>query len=155
MAEIPDIARYLAPIRKSVTVSRPAAEAFEIFTAGLSAWWPHGRYSIHGAELATCAMEPRAGGEVYEVSKAGNRAVWGTLLLWEPPHRFVMTWHPGRPAEGAQEVEVRFSPVEGGTRVELEHRGWERLGDRAEAARKGYDGGWDEVFGTCFVDACR
>jgi len=40
------------------------------------------------------------------------------------------------------EVEVRFVPFDGCTRVELEHRGWERLGELANTARIDYDQGW-------------
>lgn len=45
------------------------------------------------------------------------------------------------------EVEVRFEPDGDGTRVELEHRGWEHYGDEAEQAMAGYEGGWDVVLG--------
>jgi hypothetical protein len=46
----------------------------------------------------------------------------------------------------ATEVEVRFVAVEPDhTRVELEHRGWERLGDLAAQARSSYEGGWPGV----------
>jgi hypothetical protein len=34
-----------------------------------------------------------------------------------------------------------------GTRIDLEHRGWERLGDRAAEARPQYDEGWESVLG--------
>lgn len=33
-----------------------------------------------------------------------------------------------------------------GTRVELEHRSWEKLGARAAEGRQGYDEGWNVVF---------
>jgi uncharacterized protein YndB with AHSA1/START domain len=42
-------------------------------------------------------------------------------------------------------VEVRFTPEDGGTRVDLEHRGWERAGAAAEKAAPQYGGGWDLV----------
>jgi hypothetical protein len=42
---------------------------------------------------------------------------------------------------------VRFVPDGDGSRVELEHRGWERLGEAAAEAREGYDTGWDTVLG--------
>ena len=43
-------------------------------------------------------------------------------------------------------MEVRFSAEgAGSTRLDLEHRGWERLGDRAVEARSGYDSGWPQV----------
>jgi hypothetical protein len=31
------------------------------------------------------------------------------------------------------------------TRVELEHRGWERLGDQGHRSRAGYESGWPSV----------
>ena len=39
-------------------------------------------------------------------------------LAWEPPNRLVYA-----PGDGT-EVEVRFEPAPGGTRVTVEHRGW-------------------------------
>ena len=95
------------------------------------------------------------GGAVWEETTAGVRHVWGTILAWEPPARLVFTWHPGREASLAQEVEVGFAAVDGGTRVTLEHRGWEVLGPAAEETRGGYVTGWDEVFVRRFGDRCR
>lgn len=37
----------------------------------------------------------RQGGRVTERLRDGSEAVWGALLVWEPPDRLVMTWHPG------------------------------------------------------------
>jgi len=144
----------LAPLVKTITVRRTPAEAFEIFTAGLARWWPFDRFSIHQADTATCAIEPRVGGRVYEVAKSGEEAPWGTVLAWEPPDRLVMAWHPGHPASSAQEVEVRFEAVAEGTRVTLEHRGWAKLGAEAEETRKSYENGWAVVFDVRFREAC-
>ena len=66
-----------------------------------------------------------------------------------------MSWHPGRPPEQAQEVELRFVAIATGTRVELEHRGWEGLGPEASAVRDRYAGGWDSVFVGNFVEFCE
>ncbi len=155
MADVRNIAPYLEPLRRSVVVRRKPEEAFEIFTARLATWWPYTTYSIHQEETVTCAVEPRVGGQIYEVSKAGERGIWGTVIAWEPPRRFAMTWHPGRAADTAQEVEVRFVQVPDGTRVELEHRGWEKLGAEAEESRTSYDGGWAHVFDVAFAEACQ
>ena len=43
------------------------------------------------------------------------------------------------------EVEVTFTPEGERTRVDLEHRGWERLGEAAEFKRTEYEAGWDGV----------
>jgi uncharacterized protein YndB with AHSA1/START domain len=148
------IAPYLEPLVKSVYVARTPAEAFEVFTAGIGRWWPLAAYSIRQAHAVTCVIEPRAGGAVYEQDDAGARFPWGEVLVWEPPRRFVMTWHPGRGAETAQEVELRFDPEGAGTRVRLEHREWQTLGADAEEARAGYAQGWEAVLGRHFAGAC-
>jgi uncharacterized protein YndB with AHSA1/START domain len=148
------IGPYLEPVRKAVTVSRPPAEAFEIFTAGFGRWWPLQRFSIGQEHAVSCAIEPRVGGEIYEVRDDGVRFPWGRVLVWEPPQRFVMTWHPGREPEVAQEVEVRFVAAGSGARVELEHRNWLRVGPDARKLRDEYAGGWESVLGKHFVDAC-
>jgi uncharacterized protein YndB with AHSA1/START domain len=146
---------YLEPVRKSVVVERTPGEAFEIFTARLAQWWPLERFSLGQADARSCVLEPRVGGEVYEVDARGARSSWGRVLVWEPPGRLVMSWHPGMPPEAAQEVEVRFTPKGSGTLVELEHRGWARLGGRAKDARDSYEGGWPAVLGEYFAGACR
>ena len=74
----------------------------------------------------------------------------GKVLIWDPPARLVLNWQLNAdfsfdPAL-ITEVEVRFiADGENATRVELEHRDLERLGDRAEAFRQQIDspGGWD------------
>jgi uncharacterized protein YndB with AHSA1/START domain len=155
-SKVERIEPYLEPLRKSVTVSCPVEHAFEVFTARVGSWWPLSKYSIGQERARGCAIESRVDGEVYETRDDGERFPWGRVLAWEPPRRFVMTWHPGRETDTAQEVEVRFTAApEGGTVVELEHRGWAVLGDRAREARESYSGGWDHVLGECFLPACR
>jgi uncharacterized protein YndB with AHSA1/START domain len=46
--------------------------------------------------------------------------------VWEPGERLVLDFflHDGG---HVTEVEVSFAPVDSGTRVTLEHRGWDRL----------------------------
>ena len=143
------------PVFVSVSVERTPLEAFLVFTAGLPRWWPLRQHSVSRVRALSCVIEPRAGGAVYEVRDDGERFPWGRVREWEPPARLVLSWHPGHPAHAAQEVEVRFGAAGGGTRVELEHRGWARLGARAAEARRSYDQGWRKVLGTHFAAACR
>lgn len=154
MSNVESILPYLEPLRREVVVGRSPAEAFEIFTSKLATWWPLDKFSLYQADAVTCGIEPRVGGEVFEVGKDGARGQWGTVLLWEPPQRFAMTWHPGREAESAQEVEVSFNAVDGGTRVVLVHRGWAKLGAQAQETRDAYEGGWPTVLDVCFAGAC-
>jgi SAM-dependent methyltransferase len=60
----------------------------------------------------------------------------GRVVSWQPGERVLLQWHQASWDTGElSDVEVRFEPVEGGTRVTLEHRGWGRLiGDAAELA---------------------
>ena len=145
---------YLEPLRKSVTVPRTVEEAFEIFTARLGSWWPKETHSISQARTRDVVVEPKVGGALFEVRDDGKRCPWGKVLVWEPPHRFVWSWHPGREPETAQEVEVRFVDIGGTTRVELEHRNWAKLGESAAESRASYAGGWKSVFEERFVAAC-
>jgi uncharacterized protein YndB with AHSA1/START domain len=96
-------------------------------------------------EDVTLVIEPRLGGRVYERVRAGREHDWGTMLAWDPPTRIAFSWHPGRDPETGQEVEVRFAAEGGGTRVELEHRGWERLVETAAEIPAHYVSGWEEV----------
>ncbi|MGQ0551268.1 MAG: SRPBCC domain-containing protein, partial [Armatimonadota bacterium] len=47
--------------------------------------------------------------------------------------------------EGETEVEVRFAPEKSGTRVDVEHRGFERLGVFGPDAAAKFRGGWPRV----------
>jgi uncharacterized protein YndB with AHSA1/START domain len=132
-------------IRKSVTVAVPVETAFRVFTEEVASWWPLATKSVGQEETETLVIEPRVGGRVYEQLRSGEEHDWGEILAWDPPRRFVFTWHPGRGAETGQEVEVTFAASGDGTRVELEHRGWERLVSRAEDIPEHFESGWVEV----------
>ena len=65
--------------------------------------------------------------------------------MWEPPQRIVFGWQANPDASAPTEVELRFAAESDGARVELEHRGWERLGASATEAYESYDSGWGAV----------
>lgn len=90
-------------------------------------------------------MEERVGGRIVERYAGGRETTWGTVTHWDAPRRVTFTWHPGHSPETAGEVDVTFHAVAEGTRVELVHTGWERLGDKAAAARRAYNMGWPFV----------
>jgi uncharacterized protein YndB with AHSA1/START domain len=139
------------PIQRSVTVNRSVEDAFRVFTEGISTWWPLHTHSIEamdrGGVPAEAVLEPREGGRLYERMSTGEEGYWGTITTWEPPHRIVIAWKVNPEAPAPTEIDVRFSEQAGATRVDLEHRGWERLGERAAEARASYADGWKEVFG--------
>jgi uncharacterized protein YndB with AHSA1/START domain len=142
----------LAPVVANVEVTASPARAFERFTTELGAWWPLETHSIaadEGLEVKPVGarIEPGVGGRIIEAWSDGHEVGWGHVLAWEPPHRLVLAWNPNRTRTATTEVEVTFSPSPNGTLVRLEHRGWERLGDRAAAIRSGYQTGWPIVLG--------
>ena len=133
-------------VRKTVTVDCAVEEAFRIFTADALSWWPVDGHSIH-QNVSAIVFEPREGGEVYEISADGERGHWATVVEWEPPSRIVLAWNVRRAETVGTEVEVQFRPEGDRTRVELVHRGWERLVDNGAEKRDNYDSGWDFVLG--------
>ena len=135
----------LPPIRRSVTVSWDPPAAFRRFTADFGSWWPWRSHSIGGARVKRVVFEPRVGGLIFEEHQDGRRFQWGRVLALDPPHSVKFTWHPSRAPETAQEVELRFVPEAGGTRVELVSDKWENWGKNAARARRGYDLGWGYV----------
>jgi hypothetical protein len=140
-------ATELAAVQRSVSVPLPVEKAFRLFTDGTGTWWPFARHSIGGEETMDAVFEGGEGGLVYEVHRDGTRAEWADIVAWDPPRRFLLSWRVN-PAREPTEVEVRFD----GTRVELEHRGWDRVTNEPAEMRASYDTGWEHVLGD-FAEA--
>jgi uncharacterized protein YndB with AHSA1/START domain len=140
-------------VRKTISVRAGVERAFQAFTGGIDDWWPR-THHIGKAPMKRGIIEPRAGGRCYTEHDDGSETDWGRVLTWDPPQRFVMAWlinanwqcEPD-PAK-TSEVEVRFTPqADGTTRVDLEHRNFERMGEGGTNMRIGVDGpgGWSEL----------
>jgi uncharacterized protein YndB with AHSA1/START domain len=139
----------IAPVRKSVLVDADPERAFAVFTAGINRWWPKS-HGIGATPVRESVIEPFEGGRWYTRHEDGTDVVVGHVRVWQPGERLVVTWEVSadwkpdpRPAFSS-EVEVRFAAEAGGrTRVELEHRNFERMGAAGgEKMRQGVDGGW-------------
>jgi uncharacterized protein YndB with AHSA1/START domain len=149
--------KMIPPVVKTVTVDCSPENAFLYFTRDFGKWWPGASHSVvafaseHKESPAFCGLHPRLHGKIFERESGGKEHHWGTIILWEPPARVAFTWHPGRPEDAAQTVEVTFSAVSAGTLVTLTHTGWEKLGADAEAAWKSYNSGWETVFSVCYA----
>jgi uncharacterized protein YndB with AHSA1/START domain len=133
----------LEPVRKQISVDCDVETAFRTFTEDIATWWPVERHSITG-EGTTPMFEQRAGGRMYERAPDGQEHEWAAILAYEPPHRVVLEWKVNSTVPPT-EVEVRFSPDGDGTRVELEHRGWEQYPGGGGDERGSYDSGWSRV----------
>jgi uncharacterized protein YndB with AHSA1/START domain len=138
------------PVRKTINVSTSAERAFHVFTEGFDTWWPRS-HSIGKSGLQKAIIETRLGGRCYQQSVDGTECDWGRILVWEPPQRFVLAWQLNPKWEyepdmaKASEVEISFTPEpDGSTRVDLEHRHFDRHGAGAAQMRAGVDSpeGW-------------
>ena len=144
----------LPPVRRIIAVPLPLNEAFDLFVRRLPEWWPLKTRSVGLDQAASCHVEPHVGGRLFERSRGGEESYWGTFLQFSAPDRVVFTWHPGSPVASATEVEVSFSPIATGTAVAVEHRHWERLGEKASFLRGLVDGGWGPIL-ACFEALAR
>jgi uncharacterized protein YndB with AHSA1/START domain len=153
----------IAPVRKTIRVHADVAHAFDVFTAGIDRWWPRSHH-IGQSPMTRIIVEPRAGGRCYSEQEDGTDCDWGSVLVWEPPHRVVLAWQITSEwrfepeLARSSEVEVRFTPEgDGMTRVDLEHRHLERHGPGADRMRAGVDapGGWGSLLELFVAEAAR
>lgn len=144
----------IAPVRKTLVVNATQAHAFDVFTNRLDSWWPKG-HSIGALPVKQSFIEPRKGGRWYTTHDDGSECVVGHMKVWEPPHRIVFSWEISADWKPdptvASEVEIIFVAQDARTtRVELEHRNFEALGEKGgEKVRGGVEGGWSgllEIF---------
>lgn len=137
-------------VEKRVHVSATPDTTFKYFTQAVGQWWPLESHSVSAGALnaaaRSCAFEPRQGGELFEITADGGREVWGTVTVWQPPHRLSFTWHPGLPSAEATLVDIRFEgAADGGCELILRHTGWEARGEKAREVWQSYQKGWDPV----------
>jgi uncharacterized protein YndB with AHSA1/START domain len=137
-------------VRRSVTVAASPAQAFEVFTADFDSWWPRSHH-IGKSPMTRAIIEGRVGGRCYSQQEDGVDCPWGQVLVWEPPRRIVIAWQITHEwgfepdLARSSEVEVRFTDAgDGRTRIDLEHRHFERMGPTGDTMRTavGATGGW-------------
>jgi uncharacterized protein YndB with AHSA1/START domain len=140
-------ATVIDAVRKSIRVKAPIERAFDVFTNGLTRWWPFD-HGVGKKPIAKVLMEARLGGRWLEISEDGTETSVATITLWEPPHRLVMVWQVNaqwKPDTTMKsEVDVRFrADGSDATLVELVHHKFETMGPEAGASmRRDVDGGW-------------
>jgi uncharacterized protein YndB with AHSA1/START domain len=133
----------------TVEVPCDPKDAFTAFTEQIGAWWRRGtRYWNDPERGVSVRFEPHVGGRLIEVydEASGEGFEIGRVTAWEPGERVAFTWRTADRAEAAStDVDVRFAATAAGTRVTVEHSGWERLGAAAAGASEGYSAGWQEL----------
>jgi len=138
----------IAPVKKTVVVEASQAHAFDVFINGVDRWWPK-EFHIGNAPVKQEIIEPRQGGRWRTLHVDGSETVNATMLVWEPPKRIVFSWEisgqwkPEPNVAICSEVEVRFiAETAARTRVDLEHRNFEKMPEGGQAMRESVDGGW-------------
>ena len=103
-------------------------DAFEVFTDEVDLWWRRGpRFRSGGPDSELCFESDAAGRRLVERGREGVFEI-GRVHVWEPGKRLVLEYRLSNFAPHERtEVEVRFEAHGEGTRVVLEHRGWEAL----------------------------
>ena len=128
-------------LRVELELACSAEHAFLTWTERFGVWWPPG-HTTSGDEAATVHLEPRPGGRIYERTSDGSEIEWGEVTTWDPPRRLGYLWHIRRTRSAATDVMVHFEDVGTGSRIRIEHTGWERLGDEGPGWREANRGGW-------------
>ncbi len=134
--------------RASVTVPLDRTAAFRLFTEQIGTWWRRGERFWHDPSRGVShRIEPRVGGRLLEVYDGDEVWELGRVLAWEPPTRLAFSWRQSNwePQETTT-VEIRFLPDGDGTRVDLEHTGWEGVHSQV-GCELGYEKGWGLLLG--------
>jgi uncharacterized glyoxalase superfamily protein PhnB len=108
-------------VSSEVEVVVDPATAFRTFTEEMDLWWVRGPINFwsDAARVVEVRCEPGVGGRIMEVldDPAGDAVLErARITSWEPGARLAWT-----SSLDDVETEVRFVPVEGGTRVIVEH----------------------------------
>ena len=135
----------IEPLRLSFEVGCPPDHAFAVWTQQATRWWPVSHTVTAEPGLAV-TFEPRLGGRIFERAPSGREVDWGEITAWDPPRRLAYTWFIRTDRADATDVEITFTAAgPSATRVDIEHSGWERLGQRGPGWRDANLGGWNGV----------
>ena len=101
-------------VSAEVEVAADPDKAFGVFTEEIDSWWVRGPINFFDAARAVAMrIEPGVDGRVLEVYE-GDALELGRITVWEPGARLTY-----RSSVDDSEIDVRFEPVEGGTRVRV------------------------------------
>lgn len=126
-------------IRKSIRVECSPEDSFKVFCVDMANWWPGG----FGGKDSKLHLEGEVGGRFYERRGDGTEYEIGRVTAYQPPSLVAFTWRA--PSwDATTQVEIRFTAESGGTRIELEHSGWEQS-EKTRDARNNYESGWGTI----------
>jgi uncharacterized protein YndB with AHSA1/START domain len=120
----------------ALRIAAPPETVFDAFTDDIALWWrPNSLFSFTPRSPGVMAFED---GRLVERLPTGKVFEVGQVRAWERGSRLVFGWRQAAfTPEMDTEVEVRFEAVEEGTRVTVEHRGWDSV-PAPHVARHGF-----------------
>jgi hypothetical protein len=143
----------IEPLRFAFEVEWPLQGRLRSLTRRTSSWWPVS-HTVSAEPGLQVIFEGRPGGRIFERTPGGREVEWGEITVWEPPHRLGYLWYIRKDRADATDVEIRFKgDGQAPTRVEIEHRAWERVGSGGSAWRDANQGGWNGVLPE-YVSIC-
>jgi len=125
-------------IRKSLWLELAPDAAFRLFCEDIGEWWPRGF-----AEGSKLVLAGRVGGRLFERRTDGTEYEIGRVTAYEPPSVVAFTWKAPSWSRSTQ-VEIRLKQERNGTRLELEHGGWE-TDPKINEYKDNYDTGWETI----------
>ena len=110
----------------ALRIDAPPEVVFDAFVDDIALWWrPNGLFAFTPRSPGVMAFED---GRLVERLPTGKVFEVGTVSVWERGARLVFGWRQAAfTPDMNTEVEVRFEGVGGGTRVTVEHRGWDSV----------------------------
>ncbi len=128
----------------TTVVAVEPALAFSIFTEEIGTWWkPRIRNLFRKDRTGVMKFEPGPGGRLLEFypDAPDDPFEIGRVLTWIAGERLVFEWRQAGfgPGEVTQ-VDIRFEAVGNGTRITLEHSGWDSI-PACHPSRHGATGG--------------
>ncbi len=135
----------IEPLRFSFEVDCRQEHAFDTWTSRIGTWWPvsHSVTVEDGLEIVL-RVPPR--GPDLRTNAGRGRARLGRGHDLGATSRLGYLWHLRRDRADATDVEIRFvAHGVDSTRVEIEHRSWERLGAEGPEWRDRNRGGWESL----------
>ncbi|MDB5442423.1 MAG: hypothetical protein JWP86_1818 [Phenylobacterium sp.] len=124
-AASPNTSKVFIALRVKASPER----AFQAFVEEIGAWWrPNGLFQTTPRDPGRLAFEAGEGGRLTETLANGKVFEIGRIGAWEPPSRLVFSYRQANfPLDLHTEVEVCFAAVGDGTRVSVEHRGFDQV----------------------------
>jgi uncharacterized protein YndB with AHSA1/START domain len=78
-------------VRTQIVVAAPVERAFRVFTEQFDRIKPR-EHNMLRVDIAETVFEPHVGGHVYDRGVDGSECRWARVLVYEPPHRVVISW---------------------------------------------------------------